>query len=64
MVLSLDLSVYTIGACRYGTINFMRIPSLQVDELVSKVSELESGVNRHQFEASELKVTIIQSLLK
>ena len=30
--------------------------SLQIDELMGKVSELESGVNRHQFEASELKV--------
>lgn len=31
--------------------------SQQVEELMTKMSELESGINRHQFEASELKVT-------
>ena len=30
--------------------------SVQVDEMMGKISELESGVNRHQYEASELKV--------
>ena len=29
---------------------------LQVAELTSKLSELETGANRHQVEASELKV--------
>lgn len=30
----------------------------QIEELMVKMSEQESGVNRHQFEASELKVIL------
>lgn len=37
--------------------NDLLFSTLQVEELMGKISELESGVNRHQYEASELKVT-------
>ena len=29
---------------------------VQVAELNSKISEIETGINRHQYEASEVKV--------
>ena len=45
-------------SCCVRILHVLTVHSSQVSDLLAKISDMESGVNRQQYEASEVKVPL------